>query len=198
MLKVSNKMKVIDNFLDDEYFNKLAHQICYATSSFGSEFPWYYVQSRNSFTNTMLFFFTHYIYRATQEGEADYLPSNSIYNLIQPFVKKVKVIENESEMTESWMIRANLYPNTEKLQEHSMHRDADFSHNSAILYLNTCDGYTKMVDGTKINSVANRLALFDGSELHCSTTTTNVAGRFVLIVNYCSIQKTQHNTLSLL
>jgi len=189
-------MKVIDNFLDEEYFNILAHQICYASGNFGSQFPWYYVQSKHSYTNTMLFFFTHYIYRG-YEGDV-YLPSNSIYNLVQPFVKKVKVIENEDKITESWMIRANLYPNTEKLQEHPMHRDADFSHNSAVLYLNTCDGYTKMVDGTKINSVANRLVTFDASELHCSTTTTNVAGRFVLIVNYCSIQKTQQNRLSLL
>ena len=54
----------------------------------------------------------------------------------------------------------------------------------ALLSLNTCDGYTKLKDGTKIDSVANRVLLFDPCEEHCSTTTTNVKARFNINVNY--------------
>ena len=54
-------------------------------------------------------------------------------------------------------IKANFFPNTETLREHSMHVDYDFSHSGALLSLNTCDGYTKLKDGTKINSIANRV-----------------------------------------
>ena len=81
-------------------------------------------------------------------------------------------------------IKANLYPNTEILHEHSMHVDYVFSHSTALLSLNTCDGYTKLKDGTKINSVANRILLFDAREGHCSTTTTNVSARINININY--------------
>jgi hypothetical protein len=80
--------------------------------------------------------------------------------------------------------KINLYPNTETLHEHPMHTDYDFSHSAAILSLNTCDGYTKLKDGTKIDSVANRILFFDGSEEHCSTTTTNVPARINININF--------------
>ena len=35
-----------------------------------------------------------------------------------------------------------------------------------IYYINTNNGYTKLEDGTKVMSVANRLLLFDGSTSH--------------------------------
>ena len=85
-------------------------------------------------------------------------------------------------------IKANFYPNTERLQEHPMHVDMEFSHSGAILSLNTCDGYTKLKDGTKIDSVANRVLLFDASEEHCSTTTTNVSARINININYIQEQ----------
>jgi len=81
-------------------------------------------------------------------------------------------------------IKANLYPNTEILHEHPMHIDYPFSHSAAILSLNTCDGYTKLKDGTKIDSVANRVLLHDPSIEHCGTSTTNVNARINLNINY--------------
>ena len=65
-----------------------------------------------------------------------------------------------------------------------MHFDYPFSHSSALLSLNTCDGYTKLKDGTKIDSIANRILLFDPSEEHCSTTTTNIFARINININY--------------
>jgi uncharacterized protein (DUF1786 family) len=65
-----------------------------------------------------------------------------------------------------------------------MHTDKNFSHTAALLSLNTCDGYTKFADGTKVDSIANRVVLFDAGENHCSTTTTNEKARINLIVNY--------------
>ena len=69
-----------------------------------------------------------------------------------------------------------------------MHIDYRFKHSAAILSLNTCDGYTKLMDGTKIDSVANRMLLFDASEKHCSTTTTNVQARMNININYMQAQ----------
>ena len=85
-------------------------------------------------------------------------------------------------------IKANLYPNTEILHEHPMHIDYNYLHSGAILSLNTCDGYTKLKDGTKINSIANRVLLFDASEEHCSTTTTDNFARVNININYLTKQ----------
>ena len=80
--------------------------------------------------------------------------------------------------------RVLLYPNQGKFIEHDPHVDFEYSHNAALLYFNDNDGYTKMEDGTKIESVANRNVIFDGSTPHNSTNCTNEKARFVLAVNY--------------
>ena len=69
--------------------------------------------------------------------------------------------------------KANLYTRTPEIIEHTMHTDFDFEHIGALFSLNTCDGYTLLEDGTKINSVANRMLIFDASKKHASTTCTN-------------------------
>ena len=77
-----------------------------------------------------------------------------------------------------------MYPNLETLYEHNEHIDFEYSHNAAIFSLNTCNGYTKLNDGTKINSVANRMLLFDASKPHCSTNTSDQTARFNININY--------------
>ena len=77
-----------------------------------------------------------------------------------------------------------MYPNTETLKEHGMHTDYNYPHKASILYINTCDGYTKFEDGTKIDSVANRMLIFDGSKLHTSSTTTDQPVRMNINFNY--------------
>ena len=77
-----------------------------------------------------------------------------------------------------------MYPNTETLKEHGIHIDYSFPHKAGILSINTCDGYTKLEDGTKIDSVANRMLLFDASNPHNSSTTTNQPVRVNININY--------------
>ena len=76
-------------------------------------------------------------------------------------------------------------------EHHPMHSDYKFTHSGAILSLNTCDGYTKLKDGTKIDSVANRILFFDAGEKHCSTTTTNTFARFNININYINMPESQ-------
>ena len=82
----------------------------------------------------------------------------------------------------------NLLYRTEKIQEHGMHIDiekpADKS-KTAVLYLNTNNGYTKFESGEKITSVANRLVLFDATMPHAGTTNScKQPYRAVLNLNY--------------
>ncbi len=81
-------------------------------------------------------------------------------------------------------IKGNLYPNTEILHEHPMHFDYKFCHSGAILSLNTCDGYTKLKDGTKIESVANRMVIFPANIKHTGTTCSDEKRRVVINFNY--------------
>ena len=80
--------------------------------------------------------------------------------------------------------KLNFYPSTETIYEHGSHVDMNFPNHAAIYSLNTCDGYTRFNNDTKIDSVSNRLIFFDGSINHNSTTTTNAKGRFNINFNY--------------
>ena len=68
----------------------------------------------------------------------------------------------------------NLRNNDEKLRQWT----------TSIYYLNSNNGYTEFEDGTKIESVANRLVLIDGSQKHCSTNCTDETVRVNIGVNY--------------
>ena len=177
------KYEVIDNFLDEEYFENLATlftgssnvpaRINKTKDQISKTYvPWFFTPdiTESTLVEDNLFYMVHMFYESN-------MPTSSHYNTLIPLLDKLKV---ECLVR----IKSNLYPNTEILHEHPMHADLPYSHSAAILSLNTCDGYTKLKDGTKIDSVANRILLFDAGEEHCSTNTTNVPARFNININY--------------
>ena len=118
-----------------------------------------------------LFYLTHTVYD---------------YTICSPFYDKLMTIPTIKRLDFKALIRIkiNMFPNTETLKEHGMHVDYKFPHKGALFSINTCDGYTKLEDGTKIDSVANRMLLFDASKPHTSTTTTNQTVRVNINFNY--------------
>ena len=173
------KYEVIDNFLDKEYFDELVALLVEEEKGDGYDImPWYFRSSiaylkghkKSVPSSDNLFYMSHMFYEFNT-------PRSNLYEKIIPILEKLN-------MKCLIRVKGNFYPNTEILHEHQMHDDYDFSHSGAILSLNTCDGYTKFKDGTKIDSVANRILLFDSSEEHCSTTTTNVPARINININY--------------
>jgi len=174
------KYEVIDNFLDENYFYELA-AIFNNDEKAIKTVPWFFQRTvTNNASEANIFYMTHMLYNSNA-------PTSELYDTLFPLLQKL----------DAWClmrIKANLYPNTHILHEHPMHDDYDFSHSAAILSLNTCDGYTKLNDGTKIDSIANRVLLFDASEKHCSTTTTNVPARINININYMQ-QQWSHNPI---
>ena len=82
-------------------------------------------------------------------------------------------------------IKANAYPkNGNKIIKHRPHIDNSFEHKGAIFYLNTNNGKTILKDGTEIDSIANRMLLFDSSKSHSSTNCTDAKMRFNININY--------------
>ena len=180
---MKSDFEIIDNFLNPRDFDDLVdcfvapknvHQVgCgwYLNTSivFSPNQEEWDTQEQEKQKNNQ-FYMCHTVYEHNE-------PKSEYYPLLFPTLDKLNVLF-------LGRIKANLYPNTHKLQEHSMHSDMKSSHKAAILSLNTCDGYTKLEDGTKVDSVANRILLFDGSTPHCSTTTTNAPTRININFNY--------------
>ena len=98
--------------------------------------------------------------------------------------EKYTTINNFLSKKDFITIKANLYHKTEKLIFHKPHLDYDFKHKGAILYLNTCNGYTVLNGGVKIKSVENTLLLFDSSKTHNSTNCTDKKIRVNININY--------------
>ena len=112
----------------------------------------------------------------------DIIPESSQFEKIGPiFYKKFNTLDPVKALIR---IKVNFYPWTDKIYEHAQHTDSEFSHKAAVYSLNTCDGFTRMSNGDKVESIANRLVLFDGSQPHNSSTTSNKKGRFNINFNW--------------
>ena len=169
-------LKIIDNFLTDNDFNLLVnntvgrndgHQVQFRVVSnvenFGAieeNWSWYMIN--------MLYL------KDTPQNEI----CGKIYEM---FVPKFKELANFKTMIR---IKMNAYPYTNVVKEHKEHIDFNYEHIGAVFSLNTCDGYTKFFDGTKVESVANRIVFFDASKYHQSTTTSNAKLRYNINFNF--------------
>jgi len=115
--------------------------------------------------------FAHFVYVQHQPV------SKFADDLLTPFVNKLKI-------RAPLRCKVNFNPCTEKIIEHCYHYDDDVDVKTAIYYVNTNNGYTKFKDGTKVESVANRLLLMPNNILHTGTSCSDVHGRIVLVINY--------------
>jgi hypothetical protein len=148
--------KVIDNFLTEEKFLKVKNSIL------NSEFSWnltpWVSNLQENLKITSSYYFTHLFYSGLYVDQNCHI-----------FID----ILNQLEIKSLIRIKANLYPSTDNIEYQSEHIDYDYPHKGAIFYLNTNDGFTTLEDGTKVESIQNRLLLFDPSKPHNSTTCTN-------------------------
>ena len=148
--------KVIDNFLTEEKFLKVKNSIL------NSEFSWnltpWVSNLQENLKITSSYYFTHLFYSGLYVDQNCHI-----------FID----ILNQLEVKSLIRIKANLYPSTDNIEYQSEHIDYDYPHKGAIFYLNTNDGFTTLEDGTKVESIQNRLLLFDPSKPHNSTTCTD-------------------------
>ena len=198
-MTMNNNIEIVDNFLDQEYFDSLVSFFTGGPQG-GEGLQWHLQRNiegnyKNPADSPKLSLMVHLFYTNflvnSQAGKKIWgvgQPCSSHFETIIPILEKLN-------MKSMIRVKANLYPYSgETLYEHEMHTDYDFPHHAALLSLNTCDGYTKLKDGTKINNVANRIMFFDPGEEHCTTTTTNDFARFTLNINY--IQEQVHEIRS--
>ena len=157
-----------DNYLETDYFNFL-------TNSFlDGNFAWFY-QADKVTKGDNHFNFIHTFYK---DGNVN---SNHI-NLLDGLFKKLKV-------KQLIRVKLNLTTKTNSIIKFDFHRDVAETCKTAILYLNTNNGYTILRDikdysVETVPSVANRLIDFPSFTEHAGTTHTNCHYRMVLNINY--------------
>jgi len=162
---MKDQYKIIDNFLSNEDFINLKK---FMTSA---DMAWYYNEKINSHhqEKDLTCYFTH----------------NFFSNCNQSFCFKYLVpILNKMDFKSLIRVKGNLYPKTNKLETHKPHIDYPFNHKASIFYINNNNGFTILENGTKIESVENRMLFFDASKLHKSTNTTNQKARININFNY--------------
>jgi len=82
-------------------------------------------------------------------------------------------------------VKANLTLRRDRHVEYGLH--VDTRHRGAvtgILYLNDNNGYTRFEDGSRVDSVANRLVFFDAARRHTGASCTDAPWRLVLNLNW--------------
>tara|TARA_R100001163_G_scaffold65523_1_gene63061 strand:- start:172 stop:669 length:498 start_codon:yes stop_codon:yes gene_type:complete len=157
------KYNVIDNYLPKNEFLKIKNEIVD-----NEYFPWYFnnYKSGNDKNNFLDYQFVHTF---VINGKI-----NSFYfNKLNPLIKKLKI-------KKLLRLKANLNPISHKIIEFKKHRDRnEKGFTSAIFYLNTNNGYTK-IGNKKIQSIENRIVIFPSNASHFGTNATNLSNRIIL------------------
>ncbi len=166
---MNSEILIYDNYLPEEYFNYLQGMLLHKDPNFS----WYYNDTVVE-ENDKEFQFVHVFYK-------NHMPNSPYFNELSLAIQSLNPLS-------LIRIKANLLPRTPEHIEHGMHVDiigSDCSHlKTAILYMNTNNGYTLFEDGTKVNSVANRMAIFPTQMHHTGATCTDEKVRVVINFNY--------------
>ena len=143
---------------------------------FSDAFPWYYGNHKvmdkedYGFDPKYNFQFVHMFYMK-------HTIVSSAMEFLSPVIDKI----NPSAIVR---IKANLTPVTNEKITYDMHRDYEFNGKTAIFYMNTNNGTTIFDDGTEIESIENRLIIFDSKKYHTGTSCTDEKVRCVINFNY--------------
>ena len=174
-----NQIKVIDNFLPKEEYDNLYRTLM------GYEMIWNY-QDVVDYEQGDNFMFCH-LFWTTDRG------------LVTPLSDILEFFYTKLNTQILIRIKANLTTKTKTHLESEFHYDHEFvgsrlpdgtlTSYTAIYYVNTNNGYTLFKDGNfKVDSIANRMLIFDSSKLHKVVSCTDEKRRVVINFNYFTFE----------
>ena len=163
------KPVVEDNYLEPDDFNTI-HKIF-----MGEKFPWNYYEYIDDKNEKNRGQFVHIVYFYT-------LDDHSTLELLKEKLFK------KMEVNIVHRIKANLTIQTPEIIQNKFHIDLNGEDGpnwrTSIYYMNTNNGYTIFEDGTKVESVANRLLTFHGNTKHAASSCSDQHRRVVFNINY--------------
>ena len=164
-------MKIIQNFLQDEDYNKIKDILN------SNNFPWFYSDKivEPNINKKFNFQFVHIFYK-------DGLVNSDYFTLLDPILKLIDpylLIK----------VKANLLTRTNKFYESSMHIDNETNPKSTkittgILYFDNTNGYTRFEKGDIVKSEENKYIEFDNKLKHTGSSCTDAKRRIVINFNY--------------
>lgn len=156
---------IFDNFLLDSEANQIKDTLL------SDIFPWYYSKYKvcNNREENHNHQFVHMFF-------FDHSAKSQFLYLLEPILKKLDV-------KALIRIKANITSCTDKLVIYDEHTDVGFECKTAVYYVNTNNGYTKIGE-EKIHSKENRLANFNSQISHAGTSCTDQSVRCVINFNY--------------
>jgi hypothetical protein len=92
---------------------------------------------------------------------------------ISDYIHLILPILSELDISRLYRIKSNFYPRTEKIIKHDWHIDRADKHLSAIFYVNSNNGKTIIENEVVVESIENRLLIFDGALRHASTSASD-------------------------
>lgn len=193
---MTKKIKIEDNFLKQEKFDELQ------TLMMVKDFPWYFryryytdiqgltlpntpkvdprLRGKAKDETLDQFQFTHTFYDS-------HAPQS-------PHMQQVNYFFEPLQIASAWRIRANLLTRLPSIVQNPFHTDMMFlleekqkEWTTSIFYVNTNNGFTVFEDGTKVESVANRMLTFPANMKHTGTTCTDQQTRIVINFNYYKV-----------
>jgi hypothetical protein len=162
-------MKIIDNALNEEDFLKIKYFMM-------NECDWYFSENVVS-EQDKVFPYSYFIHNIFQLHENYQFHLSNSYQLMIPIIK----ILNPLSIVR---IKSNMYINQNNLIEHGTHIDSERSIKAAVYYVNSNNGKTIFESGEEIESVENRLVIFDANHPHRSTNCTDEWRRITVNFNY--------------
>jgi len=179
MEELDRSYEVIDNFVQPKVFDIMQKKIM------NNYFPWFHYDTivrEGEDKKDLTFYSMHMLY------DNDRPTFSTSFEIMDPLLSKLFERNDDYKLRTLLRVKINSYPNQNKFIEHSMHQDfypdSKYPYKTCLFCLNTCDGYTKLSDGTKIDSVANRAIFFDPTLDHASTNTTDQPRRVNINFNY--------------
>jgi len=168
----NGNIKIEDNFLAQEIFDEIQRKML------SDSFPWYFTDTVDFLIDVDKFQFTHGLY-------LDSVPTSNWFQNMTPIVAALDPVS-------ILRIKANLLTRTSNIIENEFHLDMSFSSKekqknhwaTSIFYINTNNGYTEFENGTKVESVANRMVTFPANMKHRGTSCTDQPTRIVINFNY--------------
>ena len=168
------KYKVQRNFLDQAFFDQFQKFI------FSHEMGWHWEEHQvpialdlQSPQHDDRSFFSHTCFQKHE-------PCSPLYSrFMVPILRGLqsKLVSN---------VRANCLIKDSKPHTSNFHSDTDYPCHTAILYMNTNNGYTLLgeKEKIKITSEENKIVVFDSQTKHCAVSQTDRERRIVINFNY--------------
>ena len=172
-----SKIEIIDNFLNKDDFEKLRKFLMSPNSQ------WRFVDFIAHKDKRDQDKDGYFVHSFTDRDPNTFVERFEVSPHLQKVGKLLDSINKKLNFREILRIRSSLYPRREKQKPDPYHVDYNFDHKVCIFYVNTNNGFTLFENGEKVNSVANRLLIFDGLEKHCSVVQTDTTARYIININ---------------